>query len=294
VLLVKAIQSALTLALVLPWGSNLLEMAPNEEEELRWGRVRHCIDVQAPWAAYLLDGSKTIETRGYALPLRFVGVELGVLVTAAGGGPTPFGGVLAGTITFGPAKQYTRGSWAADSARHLVPSNAAPEQFGWSTDAPKFGWPVVSIRAARYTCVCPPRALQRDFRSLFTLRWPTSGRVYLSRRFRQSLAAVRASCDDVANSADTDERALPENLLVLADFDRTITSGAGEECHDVIFHRVALGNRHLPRPLNATHHHDPATHGWYWPSMDSDLRCALTLTESMPCWPPGSESAWHH
>lgn len=54
-------------------GFGLFDEEEGEEEEAEGGEEEACwleyaLEVQAPWSRRLLDGTKTIETRGYSLP----------------------------------------------------------------------------------------------------------------------------------------------------------------------------------------------------------------------------------
>lgn len=224
---------------------------PANAQQPRWELVTHCLDVQSPWSHALLDGSKTIETRSYPMPAEFEGMTLGLLVTAseaaagtaAAAGPS----LLIGTATFGRSVRYeTKAAWAADTAKHLVPE-AEAGAFGWTDSAEKFGWPVLAVSTAHYP-VCPP-PMARVLRSIFSLEWPPTGRVFLRPGFHERLSSAIAALNHHAAS-----------LLVLADFDRTLSGYAapprpgapphpspgaevevGEECHDVLFNHASLG-----------------------------------------------------
>lgn len=216
-----------------------------------WGELRIALDTQAPWARALLDGTKTVETRAYALPAVHVGRPLALLETpGVAGGGTSAGGLLVGTVTFGASVRYTtEAAWVADTERHLV--SPGSENFGWSAVEEKWAWPVLTVAAAQHHVVPPP--MQRELRSLFRLDWPQSGRVYLRPGFYDNLRMARGTLLDTPGAS----------LLVLADFDRTMSGYAapprddtdatvtvsatnapvevGEECHDVLFHHASLG-----------------------------------------------------
>lgn len=218
----------------------------------RWSDVRMCLDVQAPWSDALLGGAKTIETREYALPSEHVGEALALLDAGRDGMPA----LLLGAVWFGrPFRYETREQWSADTDRHLVPSDAAADSFGWSDDVEKWGWPVVAVSRARFPVAAPPIA--RMTRSLFKIEWQPTGRVVCRPDFRERLMAAREALSTGAAGA--------ASLLVLADFDRTLSAYAapqeisasnangvrgsatdaevevGEECHDVLFYHADLG-----------------------------------------------------
>jgi hypothetical protein len=231
-----------------------------------WENSTVCLDVQAPWASLLLSGAKTVETRTYALPPTYQDRWLALLETspAAEG---PLGGVLIGWVQFGEPVRYTnREAWAADASSHLVdPATALPPPagFGWADDGSteKWGWPVIERRRARYV-VAPPPMMRRELRSLFRLEWPSSGeRVVLAASWGRAVAQAAAAKMMATPLATTGSTAGPgpatsaQCLLVMADFDRTLTqfaaprpaesrseNGAGEECHDVLFYHAQLGS----------------------------------------------------
>eukprot|EP01043_Picozoa_sp_COSAG02_P031694 COSAG02_NODE_2081_length_9898_cov_45.797539_4_plen_533_part_00 len=220
-----------------------------------WGEVRTCLDVATPWIDALLSGAKTIETREYALPSQHVGEAVALLDDSGAARGLP--ALLLGTVSFGPPFRYTsREQWCADTSRHLVPVDAGVDRFGWSDDVQKWGWPVKATKRAYYPLAAPPMA--RVFRSLFKLQRQPTGRVFCQPDFHDRLAAVREALGTATEGA--------ASLLVLADFDRTlsayaapqdtsasttsisedsaidVTVEAGEECHDVIFHHANLGD----------------------------------------------------
>ena len=171
-----------------------------------WSQVEAaCLEVRAPWAAALLDGSKPVETRTYALPPALVGARLLVLESAAGDGAasaTPdyvdceLGGLVvaaadavasgalhvAGEVVFDASFEYaSEAEWAADEARHRV--GASDASFSWAAvrargggEARIHGWRVGlraawdDARRAAFARSRRPRALLRVERSLFALR----------------------------------------------------------------------------------------------------------------------------
>lgn len=101
------------------------------------------INIQAPWAEFLLSGKKQIETRFYAMPAKWVDKPLVVIET-----PGPQGGFparVAGIIVFAASKRYqSKAHFESESHLHLVRPN--DPIFGWKNDEkPKWGWPVRSV-----------------------------------------------------------------------------------------------------------------------------------------------------
>lgn len=115
------------------------------------------INIQWPWSEYLLDGSKTIETRSYQLPDSLKNIELAVIETPGANGKKLAGihkARITGTIIFEDSFQYkTKKHWLSDHTKHLVePDN---KLFGYSSKKEKWGWTVKSFTKLN-TSVLPP------------------------------------------------------------------------------------------------------------------------------------------
>jgi hypothetical protein len=98
-----------------------------------------------PWGRRLLDRSKSVETRGYAVPEKYRGVRLDILETQTPGASE---GIIIGSVVFIDQIVYaSREQWARDAWRHHVDATSA---YGWPLDAEdlrKFGWVASCIRA---------------------------------------------------------------------------------------------------------------------------------------------------
>lgn len=104
------------------------------------------INIQIPWSELLLSGQKTIETRHYPIPLKFIGVDLALIQTPGkrGNGKS----MIVGSIRFSKCFQYeSLDDWNKDYSKHLVSSDHP--DFRWVTGKPKWGWVVESVRRAR-------------------------------------------------------------------------------------------------------------------------------------------------
>jgi hypothetical protein len=105
------------------------------------------INIQYPWSELLLSGAKTIETRTYALPKKYIGIELAIIETP---GLTKESRAsrksrIAGTITFGLPFKYSEAKWKSDVKKHLVPVN--DPAFSWRARKKEiWGWPVIQVR----------------------------------------------------------------------------------------------------------------------------------------------------
>lgn len=106
------------------------------------------LNVQYPWTELLLSGKKTVETRTYPIPSKYIGVELAIIETPSKGradSNNPKEARIVGTIVFGaPFKYESMKSWKADSKKHLVENEDL--QFSWKErKGVVWGWPVQKI-----------------------------------------------------------------------------------------------------------------------------------------------------
>ncbi len=104
------------------------------------------INIQFPWSELLVSGKKTVETRSYPLPKKFIDVELAIIETPGRLGKKNgiFKARIIGTIIFSSSKLYpTCASWLADRKFHLVEKE--DPMYGFSLLKPKYGWQVASV-----------------------------------------------------------------------------------------------------------------------------------------------------
>jgi hypothetical protein len=115
------------------------------------------INIQWPWSELLLSGQKSIETRTYPIPKKFIGVELAVIETPGPQGRRKAGiekARIIGTITFDSYIKYeTKMDWAKDAKRHCV--KVDDPLYAWHSDRPKFGWVVKDFRKFDKPCPSP-------------------------------------------------------------------------------------------------------------------------------------------
>lgn len=101
------------------------------------------INIQAPWAALLISGQKSVETRSYPLPKKYEGVELALIETP--GKSRKFKSRIIGTITFSHSFQYkTENDWKLDYSRHKVEDS--DPLYSWTNNKPKYGWVVSNVK----------------------------------------------------------------------------------------------------------------------------------------------------
>ena len=97
------------------------------------------INIQFPISRLIISGEKTVETRTYPLPEKFVGKELLVIETPGESGN--FKARVIGKIVFGPSFKYeTAKDFYADEKRHRVDKNS---KWKWQTGKNKWGWPIL-------------------------------------------------------------------------------------------------------------------------------------------------------
>jgi len=102
------------------------------------------VNIQAPWAEYILQGTKTIETRRYPLPKKYIGKEMVIIETHPANNKAR--SKLVGVVVFGKPFQYlSRADFYADSTRHLV--NRDTIRFSWAAgdEKKRWGWPVLRV-----------------------------------------------------------------------------------------------------------------------------------------------------
>jgi hypothetical protein len=101
------------------------------------------INIQAPWAYLLINGSKSVETRSYPLPQKYEGVELALIETP--GKSKKFKSRIIGTITFSHSFEYRdENDWKNDFNRHKVHETCS--LYGWYDNKLKCGWVVSNIK----------------------------------------------------------------------------------------------------------------------------------------------------
>ncbi|RYE58105.1 MAG: hypothetical protein EOP48_04305 [Sphingobacteriales bacterium] len=115
------------------------------------------INIQWPWSRLILDGEKSVETRSYPIPKRYLNVELAVIETPGRCG-RKHGAVpqaqIAGTVIFSASFLYRcRESWVLDFERHRVPESDI--QFGYRSEMPKWGWNIHKFKKFSQPFIAP-------------------------------------------------------------------------------------------------------------------------------------------
>lgn len=100
------------------------------------------INIQTPWSELLINEVKSVETRSYPLPEKYVGEELALIETPGRYGR--FKARIIGTITFSHSFKYPdQRAWQDDYNRHCVAVD--DPIYNWKDDKPKYGWVVSKV-----------------------------------------------------------------------------------------------------------------------------------------------------
>ncbi len=116
------------------------------------------LNIQWPWARLILDGIKTIETRSYSLPKKYINQPLAIIETP--GSKSKQLGVteakIIGVVTFSECFQYKSFEvWAEDYDRHRV--TVDDPQFRFSRDQEKWAWVISDIKILKNALPAPQK-----------------------------------------------------------------------------------------------------------------------------------------
>ena len=107
------------------------------------------INIQWPWSQLIADSKKSIETRTYAIPQKYLGVPLALIET-----PGPRGKALAsidkariiGLVRFDRCFKFRdKKHWDESFDQHQVPLD--DPHYAFTPQKPKFGWVVGEFKA---------------------------------------------------------------------------------------------------------------------------------------------------
>jgi hypothetical protein len=108
------------------------------------------INIQTPWSELLINGVKSVETRTYPLPEKYMGEELALIETPGRYGR--FKARIIGTITFSHSFKYPdQKAWQDDYNRHCVAKDDPlyrwidNDPFFAAGSKPKYGWVVSQV-----------------------------------------------------------------------------------------------------------------------------------------------------
>lgn len=99
------------------------------------------VNIQFPISRLILEGEKSVETRTYSLPEKYIGIDMAMIETPGKAGA--FKARVVAIIRFGePFKYASKREFRQDVKRHCV---SAGSTWDWS-DKAKWGWPVRVIK----------------------------------------------------------------------------------------------------------------------------------------------------
>jgi hypothetical protein len=98
------------------------------------------MNIQWPWSRLILEGKKTIETRHYPLPQKYLGQPLAIIETPGRSGKkSGVKSAVIGVIVFSDCYQYkNRRHWLSEQRLHLVKPN--DNLFAWTKAKQKWAW----------------------------------------------------------------------------------------------------------------------------------------------------------
>ncbi len=103
------------------------------------------INIQYPISRLILSGDKTVETRTYRIPSKYIGVPLLLVETPGVSGE--FRSRAIALITFDESFRYANKSeFYEDFKRHLVDRNSP---WAWVSSKGKWGWPILNVSPLR-------------------------------------------------------------------------------------------------------------------------------------------------
>lgn len=107
------------------------------------------INIQYPISQLIVSGEKTIETRTYPIPPKFIGKNLALVETP--GKSSGFKSRIIAIIKFGPSFKYSsKKEFYLDSARHCVTPTST---WAWKQETPKWGWPILECHPLKKTSI---------------------------------------------------------------------------------------------------------------------------------------------
>jgi hypothetical protein len=121
--------------------------------------MKYCgVNIQYPISESIVLGKKTIETRTYPLPNKYLNTEM--LLVETPGATGNFRARIVAIIKFTACIAYAnKHQFYKDVSKHLV----SPDSVWAWTDKPKFGWKVELVRA-----IDPPKIVRKRKGIVFT------------------------------------------------------------------------------------------------------------------------------
>lgn len=111
------------------------------------------INIQWPISELILEGKKTIETRRYPIPTKYIGVPIALIETPGPRGK--FKARIRGVIQFSASFEYlNEADFYRDSAKHCVSKDSV---WKWSPGQRKFCWPVKVLQVLEVPSMPPKK-----------------------------------------------------------------------------------------------------------------------------------------
>lgn len=102
------------------------------------------INIQWPWSELIVSGKKSVETRSYPIPAKYVGVELAIIETPGANGKRAAGistARIVGTVVFSSCYPYRSLShWEREVDLHRV--DKSDPHFAYTSGKPRWAWVV--------------------------------------------------------------------------------------------------------------------------------------------------------
>ncbi len=99
------------------------------------------INIQWPISQLIIDGKKTVETRTYPIPEKYINREL--LIVETPGRHGRFKARIIGLVTFSRCYQYeSKTSFYKDVKKHCVDPKS---DWAWTGTSPKWGWDIQKL-----------------------------------------------------------------------------------------------------------------------------------------------------
>jgi hypothetical protein len=100
------------------------------------------LNLQFPISRLILEGEKTVETRTYPLPAKYVGKEIAIIETPGKSGD--FKARVICIAVFGESVQYKNSKeFYLDEPKHRVSKGTI---WAWNPEKPKWAWPLKHVK----------------------------------------------------------------------------------------------------------------------------------------------------
>lgn len=117
------------------------------------------LNIQWPWSRLILSGDKTVETRNYRVPEKYLNTWLAIIETP---GPSkdkpgrPATARIVGLIRFANCYPYkNRKHWLSERSKHIVGPN--DEAYAFKADSKKWAWVIEEVRSLEIPQPAPLR-----------------------------------------------------------------------------------------------------------------------------------------